>query len=76
MRLGPGRWRILVQGDERPFGLFPWNRRGLDYLLSRLLSGEDVAPGEGRAGRRHRGKAHDFIDDQLAHEQHGERLQR
>ncbi len=31
---------------------------------------------EGRAGRRHRGKAHDFIDDQLAHEQHGQRLQR
>ena len=25
--------------------LFPWKRRGLDYLLSRLFSGEEVAPG-------------------------------
>lgn len=45
MKLGPGRWRILMQGDERVFGLFAWNRRGLDYLLSRLLSGEAIAPG-------------------------------
>lgn len=45
MRLGPGRWRILMQGDGRTFGLFPWNRRGLDYLLTRLFSGEEVAPG-------------------------------
>jgi hypothetical protein len=45
MKLGPGRWRILMQGDDRTFGLFPWNRRGLDYLLTRLFSGEEIAPG-------------------------------
>jgi hypothetical protein len=45
MKLGPGRWRILMQGDGRTLGLFPWNRRGLDYLLTRLFSGEEVAPG-------------------------------
>lgn len=38
-----GKWRILVAGDERALGLFPWERKGLDYLLNRLFEGRDVA---------------------------------
>ncbi len=38
-----GKWRILIEGDETVHLMFPWQRKGLDYLLNRLLSGETVA---------------------------------
>ena len=41
-----GKWRILIDGDERVTGIFPWQRDGLNYLLNRLFSGENVAVSE------------------------------
>jgi hypothetical protein len=41
MRLGPGKWRILIEGDEL---VAPQWRHGFDYLVLRLFSGEEVAP--------------------------------
>ena len=38
-----GKWRILVEGDERVLSVFPWQRKGFDYLLTRLFEGNDVA---------------------------------
>jgi hypothetical protein len=38
-----GKWRILMQGDCGHFRMMPWNRSGLDYLLGRLIAGEEVA---------------------------------
>lgn len=43
IRLVGTRWRLLVEGDERPLKLQPWRRPGLDYLITRLLAGGDVS---------------------------------
>ena len=43
MKLDPGKWRILIEGDETIFAIFPCNRGGLDYLLLRLFNGDEVA---------------------------------
>lgn len=40
-----GKWRVLIEGDEEALGLCPWRRKGFDYLISRLFSGGEIAPG-------------------------------
>ena len=44
MKLGPGRWRILIEGDDKALDIPPWWRKGFDYLVCRLFKGEEVAP--------------------------------
>ena len=43
IRIVSKNWRVLISGDERAIELPPWSRKGLDYLLCRLFSGEDVS---------------------------------
>jgi len=44
MKLGPGKWRIVIEGDDHALGISPWWRKGFDYLICRLFTGEEVDP--------------------------------